>query len=132
MLVICYYRGWLSEYVSKPHIKKMLKELDNIDLIIAPIADNRMFYIMREFVDGDITANAALHSLSASSLGLQYVFRSEKSLEALEPIEKYYISKPEWERQRKLFEERALKIDTKLRLAKREYRDGPYIEEILK
>lgn len=132
MLAICYYRGWLTDYTSKPLIRKALKELEGIDFVIAPIANNRMFYIMRQFVDGDITVNAALHSLSASSLGLQYVFRSEKAIETLKPVEKYYISLPERKKQRELSEERTLEIDTKLHLAKREYRDGPYIEEILK
>lgn len=132
MLIICYYRDSLVQYKNHPLIQKFLHKLDGVDVIVAPIADNRMFYIMTEFMDGNISADVALHSLSASSLGFQYVFRSEKALQALTPIEKYYISLPERENCKAIFRERALEIDTKLKLAKREYQGGSYVEDILK
>mgnify|MGYP002515425606 CR=1 FL=1 len=132
MLAICYHRGTLQNYKGHPLLQKILRSLDDVDLIVAPIANNRMFYIMSQFVEGEINADVALHSLSASSLGLQYIFRSEKALQSLSPIEKYYVSLPERKSCKKFLNERALMIDTKLKLAKREYKNGLYIEEILK
>ena len=102
------------------------------DVIIAPIADNKMFYVMAQFVDGEINADVALHSLSASKLGQQYVFKTSKAIGRLKLIEKCYLSKPEREECRKRLIERGFEIDTKLKLAKREYKTGLYIEEILK
>lgn len=112
--------------------KRIIADVENADVVIAPIADNKMFYIMAQFTDGDINADVALHSLSASNLGFQYIFKTDKAIDNLVPIEKYYISKPEREDCRRTLIERGYEIDTKLKLAKREYRTGLYIEEILK
>ena len=132
MLAICYFRGSLKEYSSNIKIQNIISEVEKADVIIAPIADNKMFYIMSQFTDGDINTDVALHSLSASNLGLQYIFKTEKALQKLIPIEKYYLSNLEKESCRKVLNERSYEIDTKLKLAKREFKNGLYIEEILK
>jgi hypothetical protein len=132
MLAICYYRGTLGAFSRSEDVRKIISGTEAADVIIAPIADNKMFYIMAQFTDGEINADAALHSLSASSLGSQYVFRSEKSLKELIPIEKYYLCKPEREECRARLNERSYEMDTKLKFAKREFKNGLYIEEILK
>ena len=132
MLAICYYRGTLGPFARSEKIKAIISQVEPADVIIAPIADNKMFYIMAQFTDGEINADAALHSLSASSLGSQYVFKSEKALKKLIPIEKYYLCRPEREECKVRLNERGYEIDTKLKLAKREFKNGLYIEEILK
>lgn len=132
MLTICHYRGTLGKYDQNDIIKKIVAEVEAADMIVAPIADNKMFYVMAQFAEGEINADAALHSLSASSLGLQYVFRTDAAVNALSPIEKYYICNPERENCKRSLNERAYAIDTKLKLAKREFKTGLYIEEILK
>lgn len=132
MLAICYYRGSLGEYAGSPAVRKITDRLEKADVIIAPIADNKMFYIMAQFTDGDINADVAIHSLSASRLGRQFVFKTEKALKKLVPIEKYYLCEKERKDCEKLMTERGFEIDTKLKLAKREYKTGLYIEEILK
>lgn len=131
MLAICHHRGMLPESGS-PVVREILERIGNADVIAAPIADNRMFYVMSLFAEGDITADAAIHSLSASKLGLQYVFKTDRSIRALRPIERYYICDQEKSDCRSRLAGRAAEIDTKLKLAKREFRNGPYIEEILK
>lgn len=68
----------------------------------------------------------------ASKLGRQFIFKTEKALQNLVPIEKYYLSVPERKDCRKVLNERSYEIDTKLKLAKREFKTGLYIEEILK
>lgn len=132
MLAICYYRGKLREYASNQMVSKIVAEIEAADVIIAPIVDNKMFYVMAQFTDGEINADVALHSLSASKLGFQFIFKTDKALQNLVPIEKYYLSNPEREDCRKLLNERSYEIDTKLKLAKREFKIGLYIEEILK
>jgi len=132
MLAICYYRGSLREFCSNSMIGKIVADIEAADVVIAPIADNKMFYVMAQFVEGEINADVALHSLSASKLGLQYIFKTEKALQNLVPIEKFYLSNPEREDCRRALNERSYEIDTKLKLAKREFKTGLYIEEILK
>ena len=87
---------------------------------------------MSQFAEGEVNVDAALHSLSASSLGLQYIIKTERALEKCIPIEKYYLSAPEREACKKTLIERSYEIDTKLKLAKREFKEGLYIEELLK
>lgn len=131
MLAICYYKGYLKKYKEHNIIKKITEKVENTDLIIAPIADNRMFYIMSLFANADITDNVAIHSLSASSFGNQYVIKTEKALNQLSSIEKYYVCQKEKEHYIELLNQRTNMIETKLKLSKREFRDGLYIEEIL-
>ncbi|MFA6675707.1 MAG: DUF3990 domain-containing protein [Bacilli bacterium] len=132
MLAICYYRKSLNKYKNADKIQKIIEKINKADLIIAPIADNKMFYVMSLFANGDINSNVAIHSLSASKLGLQYVFKTEKALKCLTPIEKYYLCKKEKEDCQFISNKRADEIETKLKLAKREFRGGLFIEELLK
>ncbi|MCQ2551157.1 MAG: DUF3990 domain-containing protein [Clostridia bacterium] len=132
MLAICHYRGTLGKYSNSKAIQELIAKVEAADIVVAPIADNRMFYIMAQFTEEEINADVALHSLSTSKLGKQYIIKSEKALERLNPIEKYYICSQEREECKKHLIERSYEIDTKLKLAKREFRNGLYIEEILK
>ena len=132
MIAICYFRGTIRNYAKSERVKAVIDKVEKADVIIAPIADNKMFYVMSQFAEGEINADVALHSLSASRLGLQYILKTEKALMNLVPIERYYLSVPEREDCRKKLIERGYEIDTKLKLAKREYRNGLYIEELLK
>ena len=131
MLAICYYRGTLGDYSNAAMVKEIISEIENVDAIVAPIADNKMFYIMAQFTDGEINADVALHSLSVSKLGNQYIFKSVKALKKLTPIEKYYLSIPERNDCKEFLSNRGYEIDTKFKLAKREFKNGLYIEELL-
>ncbi len=132
MLSICYFRGYLKGYENTPLVKKIVKEVEGVDLIIAPIADNKMFYIMKQFSEGEINVDVAIHSLSASTLGKQYVIKSESALSKLTLLEEYYPCLKEKESCELMFKERSLEMDSKLKLAKREFKDGLYIEELFK
>ncbi|MBO4651785.1 MAG: DUF3990 domain-containing protein [Lachnospiraceae bacterium] len=132
MLAICYYRGTLGSYSGHSSVQKIIADTEDCDVVVAPIADNKMFYIMTQYTEGEINADVALHSLSASKLGFQYVFKTNKAVKKLKPVEKYFISLPEREDCKHALNERAHEIDTKLKLAKREFKDGLFIEEMLK
>lgn len=132
MLAICYYRGTLGIFSDSTIVKEIIQKINDADVIIAPIADNRMFYIMTLFAGGEINANVALHSLSASKLGKQYIFKTQKALEQIVPIEKYYLCQEEKDDTIKKLSMRTLEIETKLKLSKREFREGLFIEELLK
>ena len=132
MIAICFFRGTIKKYEKSEIVQKIVKKTENADVIIAPIADNKMFYVMSQFAEGEINADAAIHSLSASRLGLQYIIKTDRALKNLVPIERYYLSIPEREDCRSALIERGYEIDTKLKLAKREFKTGLYIEELLK
>lgn len=61
-----YYRGTLKGYSESLLVKEIIMKIEEVDVIIVHIADDRMFYIMTLFAEGEINANVVLNSLSAS------------------------------------------------------------------
>ena len=129
-------------YVDKKLSKKIGKDegiyytIDNIDYyfkandIIKLISD-----IIKEVIlnQGNITDIEAIHALSASRLGNQYVFKTEKALNKINFLERLYCSSDERKDSMLSTIDRKNVIDTKLRLAKREFRNqGVYIDEVFK
>lgn len=133
MLMIAYFRERLGEFANSEIIKALVKEIQGIDYIIAPIADNRMFEIIDQFIDGEITDIQCQHCLSATNLGNQYVFISEKALNQVEILERCYLANAEKEAYLTARQESYEMNRDKVKIARRQYRDqGSYIEDILK
>lgn len=133
MLTIAYFRGRLEKYADTKIVRKISQGMKDIDYIIAPIADNRMFEIIDSFIDGEITDIQCRHCLSATNLGMQYVFVSERALLEIEILERCYLT--EYEKEYYLTSRRdsfMMNMD-KVKLARKQYRNqGEYIEDILK
>lgn len=132
MLTIAYYRGRLEEYRNTEIVKRLAKTIEGIDYIVAPIADNRMFEIIDSFIEGEITDVQCQHCLSATNLGMQYVFMSERALSHITLLERCYLTDLEKESylnsRQKSFK---MNMD-KVKLARKQYRNqGKYIEDIL-
>jgi len=133
MLTIAYYRGALDEYKDHAKVQKILKESQNCDYIIAPIADNRMFQIINAFISGEITDEQCKHCLAATNLGNQYVFTSKRAARKLKILERAYISSSERDYYKGIRTEESKLGDDKVKLARRQYRGkGKYIDDILK
>ena len=98
MLAIAYYRGWLTEYKHNEIIDNIINKVESADIIIAPIADNRMFDLISEFVDGTITSEQCEHALAATNLGNQYVIKTTTALTKLEFIKIFFLSSKEKEK----------------------------------
>ena len=132
MLTIAYFRGTIEKYKDHPLIKKLIKKVTNADYIYAPIADNRMFMIIDQFIDGLITDEQCKHCLAATNLGNQYVFLSEKATSQLEILERCYICELERKDYQKIKEREVDDSDNKVRAALIKYKNkGRYIGEIL-
>ena len=133
MLSICYHRGTLKKYENHPKLLKLIQKHQDDDVIIAPIANNKMFRVMQGFAKGEISDAQAIHALSASRLGKQYVFKTSKAVSKLLELERLYLCVREKEASRTSSLERAHEIQTKLDLSKREYRrEGFYIDEVFR
>lgn len=133
MILIAYFRGKIDDYKDSKLLKQLLEKIKDVDLIIAPIADNTMYSIINEFIEGSITDEQCINCLSANRLGKQYVFLNDKVMnENLKMLRKGYICKPEkasYEKEK--FEETSIG-KTKVILAKRKFAGiGKYIEELL-
>ena len=132
MLTIAYYRKSFDQYTNNELIKKIAHANKGIDYIIAPIADNRMFEIIDSFIDGEITDIQCQHCLSATNLGMQYVFISEKALSNITLLERCYLSEDEKNAYLSARQESFNMNQDKVKLARKQYRNqGKYIEDIL-
>lgn len=133
MLAVSYFRGQLEAYSGHPRISKLKAAVEKADIIIAPIADNTMYTTMDQFARGNITTLQAMYALSASELGFQHVFKSQKACDGLKMIDLLYLCKKEREDYNAL---RKASFDVgqdKVRFAKEAYRrQGLYVEELLK
>lgn len=133
MILVAYHRGRIEEYKDTKKIKELLKKIEDADVIVAPIADNSMFTIINEFIEGSITDKQCINSLSANRLGKQYVLKTDKALKNLYEIKKCYICSLEKEDYEMQKETEKNIGKTKVILAKREYAGkGLYIEQLLK
>ncbi len=133
MIAIAYFRGWIEEYKDHNCIKNILNKVNDCDVIIAPIADNRMFDIIAEFIEGNITDEQCKHSLAATNLGFQYVLKTDKAVKNTSFIKEMFVCKKEKE---KCIQSRISLTDNglqKVKMARIEYKGkGKYFEEILK
>lgn len=130
LMLVAYFRGVLKDITNLRFIEKELIEIENLDYIIAPIVDNRMFEIISLFIEGIITDEQCIHCLVASNLGNQYVLLSKKAVERTEVLERLYISNNE--RKEILSTKKAEKKinHDKVKLAMIEYKNkGKYIGE---
>ena len=133
MLMIAYFRERLGDYANSEMIAALQKELVGVDYIVAPIADNRMFEIIDQFIDGEITDAQCPHCLSATNPGNQYVFISERGLKQVEILERCYLTAAEKESYLVSRQESYEINRDKVRVARKQYRaQGNYIEDILK
>ncbi|MBR0428489.1 MAG: DUF3990 domain-containing protein [Lachnospiraceae bacterium] len=129
MLTIAYYRGRLQQYEDLPLVRQLKAAREQVDYIVAPIADNRMFEIIDEFIDGEITDEQCQHCLSATNLGNQYVFVSQAAIEHVTLLEKCYLTVSEKERYVQSRKDGFNINRDKVKLARRQYRNqGLYIE----
>lgn len=133
MLTIAYFRGWLNDYENHIVLNKILKDIQDVDVIIAPIADNRMFDIINEFVENEITDEQCRHALAATNLGYQYVLKTKKAIDSITLLQEMFVCTKEKEiciENRFLLTNNGLQ---KVKMARIEYKNkGKYIEEILK
>lgn len=132
MMTIAYYRETLDKYENHPLIKKIIKESRDCDYIIAPIADNKTFETINEFIEGNLTDEQCKHCLAATNLGMQYVFLTEKAASRLKIVERCYVCDKEREYYKKIKEDYRKLGNDKVKLAKAQYRGiGKYIDEVL-
>ena len=132
MVAVAYYRDTLGDYINHPMVKDIVESIESHDLIVAPIADNRMFEIIDQFINGELTDKQCSHALSASQLGYQFVFRTQKALDSIEILERCYLCSSEKAYYNRSNERESNTSLNKSILAKKFYsNEGKYISELL-
>ncbi|MBO7078529.1 MAG: DUF3990 domain-containing protein [Bacilli bacterium] len=133
MFAIAYYRGWLDKYKDHVRIKRIREKVENADIIIAPIADNKMFDLIDEFVTGMTTDLQCEKALSVTNLGFQYVAKTQNAINQLRKLSDMFLCDEEKDAYvNKRLETNKVGLD-KVQIARIEYKNkGKYIKEILK
>ncbi len=132
LLAVAAHRGRLNNRAAKELIDRIKSKTTEIDYIIAPIADNRMFQIIDAFIDGEITDEQCTHALAATNLGKQYVAKTKKAVSRIEVLERQYLCADERTSYRTSRNDELAAADNKVRAARIKYRGkGKYIDELL-
>ncbi len=78
-MLVAYHRGKMEKIQGIGLYNKYRQMLENVDVVIGSIANDRMFYVLDNFFLGNITDTALVNSLSALQLGEQYVCVTQKA-----------------------------------------------------
>lgn len=133
MLMIAFFRRKLTAYEKHPLIREILERLNGVDYVVAPIADNRTFQIIDSFIEGEITDVQCRHCLSATNLGNQYVFLTQRAADQIKILRRCYLPSVEKEAYISARSDDAQVSNDKVKIDRKQYRgQGQYIEEILR
>ena len=133
MYAILYFRGAFDNYTPSKEVLDIVKQINECDFLIAPIANNNMYQTLNSFAYNDITDEQCLHALSANNLGLQFVFKSQRACDALEMIDRLYLCDNEKRQYLLKKKEFASEGISKANLAISKYRrQGKYFDELFK
>lgn len=130
--VVAYNRGRLEQEKNKNLYTKYTKLLQGHDLIIGDIADDRMFYVLDNFFEGNITDKGLVECLSTLQLGKQYVAVSQKACDSIKIIKKHVLSELEAMALKDISEKkRQIGIERANEICKQHRRDGKFFDELL-
>lgn len=95
MLMVALNRGMLEEFKNTKKYQQILDKCNSFDVIICPIADNRIFDSIEMFVNGQVTSEAAIKALNSIHIGDQIVFKTEKAIQNIKILERLYLCRKE-------------------------------------
>lgn len=129
------YIGINRGHIDKNKYSKLLnfvRYVDSHDLVISPIADDRMMFIYSEFIEGNITDIALINCLQYVKLGKQYVFKNNKACKNIRVISEGKLDESEARRLKHTKNVTIGNISKYVDEVKLKFRrQGKYIDEIL-
>lgn len=131
-LVVAYNRGKL-EIINKKNIYNKYKNMFNeYDVVIGNIADDRMFYVLDNFFEGNITDEGLVECLNTLQLGKQFVAITEKACKNILIKEEISLTKLELLCLQDISEKNRRKgIESANEICRNYRRSGKYFDEIL-
>ena len=130
--VVAYNRGKLERVRGKTLYTKYAELIRGRDLIIGDIADDRMFYVLDNFFEGNITDKGLVECLSTLHLGKQYVAVSEKACRQVKVLNEYNLSELELMALKDISDTNRQKgIESANEICKLYRRDGKFFDELL-
>lgn len=131
-MLVAYHRGKMEPAKDSLLYQQYSKMPEGHDILIGPIANDRMFYVLDNFFQGNITDVALVQSLSALQLGRQYVAITEKACGQIQIEKEISLSYLERRCLQIVSEQnRTRGINLANEICKRHRREGRYFDEIL-
>lgn len=131
-LFVAYNRGYMEDYKKTNLYKNFKKINEEYDLLVGYIANDRMFYVLDSFFEGDITDTVLLKSLSALKLGRQYVAKTDRACSQIKIIKQEDLSTNQVKHYKQIGEKNRIEGARLAKSMMQKYRrDGKYIDELL-
>lgn len=131
-LFVAYNRGYMEDYKKTNLYKNFKKINEEYDLLIGYIANDRMFYVLDSFFEGDITDTVLLKALSALKLGRQYVAKTDRACSQIKIIKQEDLSTNQVKHYKQIGEKNRIEGARLAKSMMQKYRrDGKYIDELL-
>ena len=131
-MIVAFNRGKMDRIKGSKLYDKYHQLCSNRDVMIGSIANDRMFYVLDNFFQGNITDLALIKSLSALQLGRQYVTVSQTGCDAVQIEKEISISYLERRFLRDVSEaNRAKGVSMADTICKNYRRDGLFFDEII-
>ena len=131
-LLVAYYRGKLDTVIGSSLYEKYAKMGQGYDVIIGYIADDRLFFVLDQFFNNNITDIVLINCLTALQLGKQYVAVSKRACLQLEILDKTSFSKEDITRiKKKSLIIREKNLNRTQAICRKYRREGRYFEEIV-
>ena len=133
MLLIALNRGKLDRYKNTKKYKELVEIMSSYDVFIVPIANNRMFNTIDDFINSAISTSQAINALKSLELGYQYVFKTQKAIDHIKLLDHLYVSNFEKSDAIKKKIKRVEDAEAFVRDAYASHiREGQYISEVFK
>lgn len=131
-MFIAYHRGRLDSIKGSVLYGKWQDIEKDYDIVVGNIADDRMFFVLDSFFQGNITDKALVESLSTLALGKQYAAITQKACNKIRLEMEINLSWLEREALKQAGEKnRKAAIILADRICKDYRREGLYFDEIL-
>lgn len=129
---VLYNRGRL-ENINTTNFYKRIAQMDiDKDVVIGPIADDKMGMIMREFARNTITDKGMLECIRCINYGIQYVAKTENACNQIEVKSKEPLDMEKYNEYWKFTDERRKESEQKVDAIRQQYlREGKFLKEIL-
>ena len=131
-MVVAYHRGRMERIRGSNFYNKYSAITKGKDIAIGSIANDRMFFVIDNFFQENITDIALVNSLSALQLGKQYVALTEKACKAIRIEREIELTHFEKKVLQKVSESNRQKgIELANDICKAHRREGKFFDEIL-
>jgi len=131
-MIVAYNRGKMDSIKGTAMYEKYRMRCEDNDIMIGSIANDRMFYVLDNFFQGNITDLALVKSLSALQLGRQYVAVTQTGCDAVRIEKEIPLSYLEKRFLRDVSEANRMKgVSMADAICKKYRREGLFFDEII-